>query len=156
MKTMLLAIGLLIATSAISQEKYLSITNLETGKEKVFKQNHRVKIKTLQGGKLKGNLLITDENQVMISNINIPLSNIERIKRNPLALNILVSGTLIYFGVFGVIGGIAVTLWSGTVAGLLLIIPGAGLIYGGLLSPNFLPAIKTTGNNKIIVKPVFK
>jgi len=64
-----------------------------------------VKVKTLHGGKIKGKLFIADENQIMIKNILIPVSNIEKIKRNPLALNVLVSGTLFIIGGYGVLGG---------------------------------------------------
>lgn len=149
MKSMLLVICVLLVTNVFSQEKFLSISNNETGKVSVFKQNERVRVKTLQGGKIKGNLFITDDNQVMIKNILIPITSIERIKRNPLALNILVSGTLFIIGVYGVLGGLVVLAWSGETIGAIALITGAASITAGILSPNFLPN-KVIGNNSNI------
>ena len=140
MKSMLLVICVMLVTNVFSQEKFLSISNNETGKVSVFKQNERVRVKTMQGGKIKGNLFITDDNQIMIKNIMIPLTSIERIKRNPLALNILVSGTLFIIGAYGVLGGLVVLAWSGEIIGAIALITGTASITAGILSPNFLPA----------------
>ena len=152
MKALLLAGCLLVVFSAFSQEKVLSISNAETGKVTVFKQNERVKIKTLQGGKIKGTLFIADDNQIMIKNILVPISNIEKIKRNPLVLNILVSGTLFIIGGYGVLGGLVVLAWSGEALGAILLLTGAASITAGILSPNFLPNTVIGSNSNIKVE----
>ena len=138
MKTILLVIALLIATSAISQEKYLSVSDSVTGKEKVFNQNKRVRVKTIEGGKLIGKLKIMNDEQVMIKNIIIPLTSIEKIKNNPLALNILVSTCIIFIGGSSVVLG-AFGIASGYfITGIIMTGVGAGVVYVGILSPNFL------------------
>ena len=151
MKITLFVFVLFIATSAFSQEKYLSISDSSNGKEKVFKQNKRVRVKTIEGGKLNGKLKIMNDEQVMIKNIIIPLTSIEKIKNNPLALNILITGTMLYFGTMGIVGGLIITAWSETASGLVLIIPGAAMIYGGLKSINFLPYVLLDSNSTIKV-----
>jgi hypothetical protein len=156
MKALLLAVCFLVVFSAFSQEKVLSISNSETGKVTVFKQNERVKIKTLQGGKIKGTLFIADDNQIMIKNILVPISNIEKIKRNPLVLNILVSGTLFIIGGYGVLGGLVVLAWSGEALGAILLITGAASITAGILSPNFLPNTVIGSNSNIKVKTLLQ
>jgi hypothetical protein len=156
MKALLLAACFLVVFSAFSQEKVLSISNSETGKVTVFKQNERVKIKTLQGGKIKGTLFIADDNQIMIKNILVPISNIEKIKRNPLVLNILVSGTLFIIGGYGVLGGLVVLAWSGEALGAILLITGAASITAGILSPNFLPNTVIGSNSNIKVETLLQ
>lgn len=156
MKALLLAGFFLVVFSAFSQEKVLSISNSETGKVTVFKQNERVKVKTLHGGKIKGKLFIADENQIMIKNILIPVSNIEKIKRNPLVLNVLVSGTFFIIGAYGVLGGLVVLAWSGEALGAILLLTGAASITAGILSPNFLPNTVIGSNSNIKVETLLQ
>ncbi len=134
-----LVVCFFVAASAFSQEKVLSISNAETGKVTVIKQNERVKIKTVQGEKMKGNLFIADDNQVMINNISIPISTIEKIKRHPLVLNILVSGTLFVFGAYAVFGGWLILAWSGEGIGAIILHSGAAFITTGIIFPNLYP-----------------
>ncbi|HKI90471.1 MAG TPA: hypothetical protein VKA38_15705 [Draconibacterium sp.] len=157
MKAMFLIIALIIATSAFSQEKYLSISDSSTGKETVFKQNQRIRIKTIQGGKVNGKLQIVDDKQIMVGNMVVPILNIEKIKHNPLLLNVLVSGTLFILGVYGVLGGLVFLAWNGEVIGAIALFAGGVATFtAGILSPNFLPAAKILGNNKIKVKTLME
>ena len=157
MKAMLLVIVLLIATSAFSQEKYLSISNSKTGNETVFKQNQSIRIKTIQGGKVNGKLQILDDERIMVGKIMVPILNIEKIKQNPLILNILVSGTLFIIGVYGVLGGLVFLAWNGEVIGAIALIAGGVATFTArILSPNFLPAVKIPGNNTIKVKTLME
>lgn len=156
MKALLLVVCFFVVTNVFSQEKFLSISNTETGKVSVFKQNERVKVKTQQGGKIKGNLLIVDENQIMIKNILIPISNVEKIKHNPLVLNVLISGTFFIIGAYGVLGGLVILAWSGEALGAIALITGAASITAGILSPNFLPNTVIGNNSNITVGTVMK
>ena len=151
MKAVLFIIALVVSIGAFSQEKHLSILNSTTGKEKVFKQNQRVRIKTVQGGKIKGNLLIVDENQIMVKNIMIPIASIERIKPNPIVMNVLVSGTLFIIGGYGILGGLVVLAWTGSGIGYVALLTGATSITGGVLSPNVLKATTVNSTTKISV-----
>ncbi len=98
-----------------------------------------MKIKTLQGGKIKGTLFIADDNQIMINNILIPISTIEKIKRNPLVLNILVSGTFFIIGGYAVLGGLVVLALSGEALGAIILHSGAAFITSGIIFPNLYP-----------------
>ncbi|NQU51799.1 MAG: hypothetical protein HQ522_04605 [Bacteroidetes bacterium] len=151
MKTILFAIVFFMATNVNSQEKYLSITNSESGKVSVFKENKRIRVKTINGGKLSGKLKIMDNDEVMIKNVIVPITSIARIKNNPLVLNVLVSGSLFIIGGYGVIGGLVVIAWSGSAIGAIPILIGAGSFAAGILSPNFLPATNIYKNTNIKV-----
>jgi hypothetical protein len=134
-----------------------SISNSKTGKETVFKQNQRIRIKTIQGGKVNGKLQILDDERIMVGKIMVPILNIEKIKYNPFILNILVSGTLFIIGVYGVLGGLVFLAWNGEVIGAIaLFAGGVGTITAGVLSPNFLPAVKIPGNNTIKVETLME
>ncbi|MBT3386234.1 MAG: hypothetical protein HN778_14610 [Prolixibacteraceae bacterium] len=156
MKSLFWVIAFFVTTNVYSQEKSLSISNIETGKVSVFKQNERVRVKTLQGGKIRGNLFIMDDNQIMIKNIIIPISNIERIKPNPLILNILISGSLFIIGAYGVLGGLVVLAYYGELWAAGIILGGAGSFVGGILSPNFLPAIIINNTSTIKVETMLE
>lgn len=152
MKSMLLVICVLLVSNVFSQEKYLSISNGETGKEKVFKQNKRVRVRTIQGGKLNGVLQIIDDEHVMIKSIIIPISSIEKIKNNPIALNIIVSGTLFIISGYAILGGVILIIWGAPGIGLAALAIGTGSIAGGILSHNFLPTTKVFKNTTISIK----
>lgn len=152
MKAVLFVVCILMVTNVFAQEKYLSFSNAETGKEVVFKQNKRVRVRTVQGGKLNGKLQIINETQVMINNVIIPITSIEKIKKNPLALQVGIQVGLIYFGVAGVLGGLIVLSYGQEIGFAVgLIAGGAGLITSGVLAPNFLPSTTIFNNTKIKV-----
>ena len=152
MKSILLIICVLLVSNIFAQEKYLSISDSETGKEVIYKQNKRVRVKTIEGGKLNGKLKIMNDEQVMIKNIIIPVTSIEKIKNNPLALNILVSASIIFVGGFTVFYGIYAIAWGVVGGGIIISGVGVGMVYAGILSPNVLPAAIITANAKIKVK----
>jgi len=140
MKSILLVIGVLLVTNVLSHEKVLSISYANSEKVHVFKDNKRVRIRLAEGGKLNGKLQIINEEQIKIRNVIIPISNIEKIKNNPLSLNIVVSGLIVATGSYLVLGGLAIIVWGGAGIGLATIAVGAGTITAGILSPNFLAA----------------
>lgn len=84
MKASLISICLFATGFCFSQNSTLNITNLETRKEKVIKENKRIKITTLSGGKRVGRLQIIDENTIMLRGIPVSLSEIAKIKKHPL------------------------------------------------------------------------
>ncbi len=151
MKSIVLIICVLLVSNIFAQEKYLSISDSETGKEVIYKQNKRVRVKTIEGGKLNGKLKIMSDQQVMIKNIIIPVTSIEKIKNNPIALNILVSTSIIFIGGFGVVIGVFGIASGYAITGIIMAVVGAGMVYAGILSPNFLPAAKINKNSKVRV-----
>ncbi|MCY1718735.1 hypothetical protein OU798_00170 [Prolixibacteraceae bacterium Z1-6] len=140
MKSVLLVMCVLFAFNVLSQDNYLSISQPGSEKETIFKEDKRVRVKTIQGAKLSGKLHFVNEKQIMIKNITIPINSISQIKHNPLLLNILTSGTLIFAGGFGVIIGIAGIAWGAILPGIGVGLLGAATMYAGIMSPNILSA----------------
>lgn len=135
-KLFLLIISVLFFNVAMSQNNAIKITNLNTNKEKVIKENRRIKLKTSDGRKIKGRLKVENNSTIIIDDVRINLADIEELKRNPLLTSILTSGFLIYGG--------AITAGLGVLIGVLLdstaywlVLPAAGMIYTGIKSPNF-------------------
>ena len=134
-KLILLLSFLFLSQVSVSQISSLKITNLTTNKEKVIKENRRIKLKTFDGRKIKGRFKIENNSTIFIDNVRIDLMDIQELKRNPILLSILGSGFLIYGGAItaglGVIIGV-----TGNPAGFWLVIPAAAMIYAGIKSPN--------------------
>jgi len=149
MKTALVLIVLFLSTPLFAQEKYLSITNLDNGKESQIKENSRIKLKTLDGKKLKGKFQISDDNQIIVSAHLIPLNQIDKIKRNPLVMTIVVDGILIIGAGASAYVGLALAVFGGS-GTLLYTLPFVGgFIYGAAKSPNILPAYPLNNNLQI-------
>ena len=141
-KLFLLIFSSLFFNVAIAQTNAIKITNINTNKEKIIKENKRIKLKTFDGRKIKGRFKIENNSTIIIDNVRINLSDIDALKRNPLLTSILTSGFLIYGGAitagFGVLIGVLVdstAFW--------LTIPAARMIYTGIKSPNFNKNHKT-------------
>jgi hypothetical protein len=84
---------------------------------------------------MKGRFKVENNSTIIINGIQINLTDIEELKRNPLLTSIFISGFLIYGG--------AITTGLGVLIGLLvdttafwLVLPAAGMIYTGIKSPN--------------------
>jgi len=84
MKKILILLFLCSSVLGSAQERMLLITNLVTQKEKVIKENKRIKIKTVSGGKLVGRLHIIDKNTISLRGVSISLTDLEMIKKHPL------------------------------------------------------------------------
>ena len=148
MKALLIVLCFFVVSGAYTQKNSLSFSEPGSDKVIIFKENKRVRVKTIDGGKITGKLKIVDENQVKIKNIIIPISSIIMIKRNPLAQTILVSGTFIAAGSFLIVGGLAFLVWGGGAASLAAFIPGGGFLALGIISPNFARSVHIhTGTN---------
>ena len=131
-KLLLLIIGLFFINEAMSQNNALKITNLNTNKEKIIKENRRIKLKTPDGRKIKGRFKVENNSTIIIDDVRVKLTDIKELNRNPLLTSMLGSGILIYGGyviaVFGILFDSTVFWWT---------IPAAGMIYTGIKSPNF-------------------
>lgn len=84
MKAIVTCIFLFTISVCFSQKSALVITNLEKNKVKVIKENRRIKITTISGGKLVGRLKVLDERTIRLRGVPIALSEIIKIKRHPL------------------------------------------------------------------------
>jgi hypothetical protein len=111
-------------------------------KEIIIKENKRIRIKTVDGQKISGRFKIIGKETILIKKKKIELANIEKIKRNPLLISIITNGLFIYVGAGITIVGVAVGGITSQSSLFLLAIPGAGMIYSGIKSPNFLKGYK--------------
>ena len=135
-KIFLLIISAFFFNTVIAQNSAMKITNVNTNKEKIIKENRRIKLKTSDGRKIKGRFKIENNNTIIIDNVRINFTDIDELKRNPLLTSMLNSGFLLYGGAitagFSILVGVFVEP-----AVFLLTIPAAGMIYTGIKSPNF-------------------
>lgn len=143
-KTVFLFSFLFFINLISAQVKAIKITNENTQKERIIKDNKRVKVFAVDGRKLKGRFKIED-NSILIQGESINLSDIIAMKRNPLLISVVTGSFLVYLGALTAGIGILIGLISDSTA-FLLTIPGAGLIYAGLKPPNFNKKFKTKRN----------
>ncbi len=144
-KMTILFFSLFFINLLFSQEGAIKITNQTSEKERIIKENKRIKIKTIDGQKISGRFKIEKDNIILIKKQRIELTNIKEIKRNSLLVSILTSGFFIYTGAitlgFSVLIGVLVDSTA-----FLLAIPAAGMIYTGIKSPNFQKKYKNESN----------
>jgi hypothetical protein len=142
MKTILFLVCLFSLGFCFSQKSTLGVINLETHKEKVLKENERIKLATLSGRKMVGRSQIIDKNTIMLNGIPVSLSEIKKIKRHLLISSI---GTTVSFTALGIGTTIYVLLGSSlapngsssfapAIVGLVVV--GVSSVYVGVTSLN--------------------
>ena len=118
-------ITLFLITTSYAQEKGITISHKNTSKEKLIKENTRIRLKTIQGKKITGKFKIIDANTIKIRKNEITITDIKKIKQHPLAYSLPV-GILLFSGGTAIsIGGAIGTGFSGG--------DPAGFLFGGLL-----------------------
>lgn len=154
-KLTLLLLSLFFLNCIVAQEKSIMIFNEKTGKEIIIKENKRIKIKTFYGVKISGRFKIFDNETIILNNETIKLSQIEKIKRNPLIISILTNVILYYSGTALISTSILLYAYTGDPLAFLFTIPATGFIYARDKSLNILKGYKSTGNwkYKIIEMP---
>lgn len=146
-KAAFLLITIFFINTALSQESAIKITNIDSQKEIILKEDRRITIKTISGQKISGRFKIKDLRTILIKDNQIKLTEIIYLKRNPLVVSILTTGVLVYGGVITV----GISIIAGAFAdssAFLLTIPAAGMIYTGIKSPNFYRKYKNDGKWK--------
>jgi len=144
-KKFLLISCLIISAISLAQEQAIKITNQKAAKEIVIKENKRIRVQTSDGQKISGRFTVVDGSSILIKDRTIAISDILSVKKNPLLLSIFTSGFFIYAGAITVGIGAIIGVFVES-SGFLLAIPGAGMIYTGIKSPNFLKNYKTDGD----------
>ncbi len=142
--TVYLFVVLMIGSSSVSaQTKHMKLTERETEKEVILKENTRVRVKT-EEFRRAGRLKIMEGDQLMIRNKVLNVSDIQKIKRQPLAMIIVVDGGLLLIS--AVATGIAIggALYTGQAELLLVLIPAGLLMDVSIRTPNPLPAYRPT------------
>ena len=132
MKNKIYLILLLISTAVFSQQKAIEITNIHTGKVKVFKENQRIKIRTLDGKKHVGNLKILDSLCFSVNNQPIKIDSLQSIKNQPKVLGTV--KTVVLITGLAVVGASIIAATGGSDSAFLLFTIGSGVtISAGLL-----------------------
>jgi len=132
MKKILYVLVFLISYAVFSQRRTIEITNIRTGKIKVFEENHRIKIRTLDGKKHIGDLKISDTLTLTINNQSVKIDSIQSIKYQPKTLATV--KTVVLIAGLAIVGASIVAAAGGNDAAFLLFTVGSGVtISAGLL-----------------------
>lgn len=147
-KRTLLILSLLFLNHLEAQEQAIKVFNEKTGKGLVIKEGKRIRIKTFEGEKISGRFKVIDDQSILVKNKRIKLSQIEKIKRNPLIATILTNGILYYIGTALIGASIIFYAFTEYTESAIFLIPATAFIYAGVKSPNILKGYKIKSNWK--------
>ena len=133
----------LFSMSVFAQTNGIHIVNEVKGKEVFIEESKRIRIKASDGERITGKFKILDNERFLIAGKIVKLNEIEKIKKNPKVISILVDGVLIYVGSAMVFLPLITYPFTLDKSGFLFIIPGIAALYGGKKSPNLHKAYKT-------------
>ena len=137
-RTILSIIALLLFYGSVSvsaQEKALKISCKSKDKQVLIKEGKRIRIKLLSGQKLSGRFKIVYKDTLEIRKQKIAFSDIEKIKKNPLLIQILTTAGLVYTIAFPAALLIYFSSSGAETAMVTLLATTTGI---SLLEPNFL------------------
>lgn len=124
MKKSIYLLLLCLSFTVFSQNKTLEITNIKTGKVKVFEENQRIKIRTLDHKKWVGNLKITDSLSFTVNHHTVTLDSLQSIKNQPKVLGTV--KTVVLISGLAIVGTSLIAASGGNDAAFLLFVVGAG------------------------------
>ncbi len=143
MKFIFILISIFTIHQSFSQVKALKISNKSSEKEILIKENKRVRITTNAGKKISGRLKIINNESILIKGKQIHLSEIEKIKKHPLAISLVTSIIFGYSAGITLVAGMIVSGFIGNPWLLVLSLPPiAALIHGTSKTPNFFKGYK--------------
>lgn len=132
MKKTIYLLVFLFSLTAFSQQRLIEITNVKTGKVKVFEENQRVKIRTLDGKKHIGNLKFSDSLSFTVNNHSIKIDSLQSIKKEPKTMATI--KTVVLITGLATVGTSLIAASDGNDAAFLLFTIGSGVtISAGLL-----------------------
>lgn len=143
MKVHFLLFSLLFTVITFSQNKAIKITSSSSSKEILIKENKRIRVKTSKGQTISGKFTILDQQNILVKNNKIALSEIIKLKRNPVLVSIIINGFLFYNAAAFIAAGLIIYSLSSHLSAFLLTIPATALVYAGIKSPNLLKGYKT-------------
>ncbi len=143
-----------MGTTSFAQEKVLQLEHQKRDVTRTIKENKRVRVKTKDGQKYKGRLVIVDANTISLEGTPISLDDIEKIKRDPLLITVIATTGFIYLGsVIVGIGGI-VAIFVDSTSSIPIFAIGGGLITLGALNPSYIPAKKMANGWSLSVQEI--
>jgi small nuclear ribonucleoprotein (snRNP)-like protein len=132
MKKTIYLLVFLFSLTAFSQQMTIEITNIKSGKVKVFEENQRVKIRTLNGKKHIGNLKFSDSLSFTVNNHSIKIDSLQSIKKQPKTMATI--KTVVLITGLATVGASLIAASDGNDAAFLLFTIGSGVtISAGLL-----------------------
>ncbi|TRX20942.1 hypothetical protein FNW25_12490 [Flavobacterium franklandianum] len=124
MKNRIYLVLLFISFTVFAQQKKLEITNIKNGKVKVFEENQRIKIRTLDHKKWVGNLKISDSVSFTVNNHIVALDSLQSIKHQPKVLGAV--KTVVLISGVAIVGASLIAASGGSDSAFLLFAVGAG------------------------------
>jgi len=128
--------------AGFSQQKTIEITNIKKGNVKVFEENQRVKIRTLDGKKYVGNLTFSDNDTFIIDNKSVKIDSLQSIKRQPKVLGTV--KTIVLVAGLAVVGSSLIVASGGGNSAFLLFATGSGTT----ISAGLLESINANNSNR--------
>ncbi len=141
MKNIIYLLVFMTSFTAFSQQRHLEITDIKTGKTKIFEENQRVKTRTLDGKKRIGNLKFTDSLSFTINNQVIKTDNIQSIKKQPKTMATI--KTVVLTAGLAIVGSSLIGASNGNDSAFLLFTIGSGVT----ISPGLLEGMNTNNSN---------
>lgn len=132
MKKTIYLLVFLFSLTVFSQQRLIEITNVKTGKVKVFEENQRIKIRTLDGKKHIGNLKFSDSLSFTVNDQSVEIDSLQSIKKQPKTLATIKTVVLVVG--LAIVGSSLIAASDGNDAAFLLFTIGSGVtISAGLL-----------------------
>lgn len=132
MKNSIYLLLLFLSFSAFSQHRAIEITNIESGKTKVYEENQRIKIRTLDGNKHVGTVTFTDNETIVVDNQSIKIDSLQSIKSQPKVIG-TIKTIVLFTGLAVVVTSLVVASGGGNAAFLLFTVGGGVTISAGVL-----------------------
>lgn len=136
MKYFLFSLTMIFCISAQAQDRVLEMAQNGADQVRTFKENKRVKVKTVEGEKYIGRFKILDANTIEIKGNSIPLDSIANIKSRSVGAGI-VGTVLIISGAYLVLISPMMALVASSTAGIIMVSGGAGMTLSGIFFNEF-------------------
>lgn len=142
MKKIIFFLMLLVSFAVFSQQRKIEITNIKSGKIKIFEENQRIKIRTLDGKKYVGNLSFSNNETFIIDQQTIKIDSLLSIKSAPKVLG-TVKTVVLAAGLAVVTASVIVASGGGDAAFIIFTI-GAGVTF----SAGIIEAVNSNNSNR--------
>ncbi|MGK4569160.1 hypothetical protein [Flavobacterium sp. 3HN19-14] len=141
MKNILCLLAFFATFSAFAQ-KTLELTNIESGKVKIYEENQRIKVRTLDGKKHVGLLHFSNDGEILVDKFPIKPDNILSIKSQPKVLGTI--KTVVLVAGLAIVGSSIVVAAAGGEAAFMLFTVGGGVT----ITAGIIEAFNTNNSNR--------
>ena len=131
-KIVFLITSLFFVNLIFSQNNVVKIVEEKTGNTILIQEISRIRVKTFDGKRINGRFKIINDRTMLLKGKEISLTNIKKIKRNPLAMTVATNVALLVVG--GSISVIAIYV-GGAAPGIIF---SGGTLATMVLGPNIL------------------